>query len=74
VVFGLMVYFASRMESNGVPGCIQVSADTYGRLSARYIFEDRGIVEVKGKGPMQTYLLLERAAERTPVISAGAVS
>lgn len=51
---------ASRMESHGVPGRIQVSESTYQRLGDRYEFEDRGFIEVKGKGPMHTYLLVGR--------------
>ena len=51
---------ASRMESSGVPGRIQVTEDTYRRLRARYSFEPRGVIEVKGKGQMMTYFLLGR--------------
>lgn len=51
---------ASRMESHGLPGRIQVSESTYRRLNGRFSFEDRGVVEVKGKGPMRTYFLVGR--------------
>jgi adenylate cyclase len=51
---------ASRMESSGSPGRIQVTEETYRRLCARYTFEPRGQVEVKGKGPMTTYFLVGR--------------
>ncbi len=51
---------ASRMESHGVPGRIQVTEATYQRLKETYRFEPRGTVDVKGKGPMFTYLLADR--------------
>jgi adenylate cyclase len=50
---------ASRMESLGVPGCIQVTARTYQRLRDRYRFERRGPIQVKGE--MITYFLLGRS-------------
>ena len=54
---------ASRMESSGVPGRIQVTEETYRRLCARYTFEPRGQIEVKGKGSMTTYFLVGRQPE-----------
>jgi guanylate cyclase len=51
---------ASRMESSSVPGRIQVTEETYRRLGAKYSFEPRGAIEVKGKGLMTTYFLLGR--------------
>ncbi len=48
---------ASRMESHGVPDEIQVSEETRNLLADKYIFEERGIIEIKGKGPMPTYFL-----------------
>lgn len=59
-LWGDTVNVASRMESTGVPGCIQVSATTYEYLKERYKFEERGKIEVKGKGKMMTYLLVSR--------------
>jgi PAS domain S-box-containing protein len=56
-VWGDTVNTASRMESHGVPGEIQVSEDTYRLLGDRYRFEERGLIEVKGKGEIKTYLL-----------------
>lgn len=56
-LWGDTVNTASRMESHGVPGEIQVTQTTYNLLKDKYRFEDRGIIDVKGKGPMQTYLL-----------------
>ncbi len=59
-LWGDTVNVASRMESNGWPGKIQVAATTYERLKDKFVFEERGIVEVKGKGKMLTYWLLEK--------------
>jgi class 3 adenylate cyclase len=61
-LWGDTVNTASRMESHGVAGRIQVTGATYRRLGGRYIFEDRGAIEVKGKGRLQAYLLVGRAA------------
>jgi class 3 adenylate cyclase len=58
-LWGDTVNIASRMESTSVPGRIQVSLSTYGLLRENYEFEARGEIEVKGKGKMQTYFLVE---------------
>ncbi|NEO49209.1 MAG: adenylate/guanylate cyclase domain-containing protein, partial [Moorea sp. SIO4A3] len=42
------------------PGRIQVTAATYERLRDKYLFEERGIINVKGKGEMITYWLTGR--------------
>ena len=57
-LWGDTVNTASRMESHGVPGAIQVTERAYEKLRDRYDLRLRGTVEVKGKGPMTTYLLL----------------
>jgi adenylate cyclase len=59
-LWGNAVNTASRMESHGIPGRIQVSIYTYNLLQDQYEFEDRGLIEIKGKGQMQTYLLSGR--------------
>jgi len=59
-LWGDTVNTASRMESHGVPGCIQVTDRTYRRLKDGYRFERRGPVQVKGKGEMVTWFLLGR--------------
>ena len=59
-LWGDTVNVASRMESNGWPGKIQLTAATYERLKDKFVFEERGMVEVKGKGKMLTYWLLEK--------------
>jgi guanylate cyclase len=59
-LWGDTVNIASRMESQGQPGCIQVSEPTYLLLQSKFEFEQRGPIEIKGKGPMPTYFLLRR--------------
>ncbi|WP_333466992.1 adenylate/guanylate cyclase domain-containing protein [Microcoleus sp. herbarium12] len=58
-LWGDTVNVASRMESNGLPGKIQVTAATYERLKDQFVFEERGQIPVKGKGTMLTYWLIE---------------
>jgi class 3 adenylate cyclase len=50
------------MESSGLPGRIQVTEAVFERLRDRYRFEERGEIEVKGKGRLRTYLLVGRLA------------
>jgi class 3 adenylate cyclase len=56
-LWGDTVNTASRMESSGVPGCIQVTEAVWRRCRSAYSWQVREGVEVKGKGPMRTYLL-----------------
>jgi class 3 adenylate cyclase len=63
-LWGDTVNTASRMESSGLPGRIQVTAATYERLRDRYQFEDRGEIEIKGKGRLMAYLLVGRRGDR----------
>lgn len=56
-LWGDAVNVASRMESSSQPGRIQVTKNTYNLLKESYHFEARGIVEIKGKGAMETYWL-----------------
>ncbi|MGK9204391.1 adenylate/guanylate cyclase domain-containing protein [Sinorhizobium meliloti] len=57
-VWGDAVNVASRMETTGLPGRIQVSPETYAQASDQFDFECRGSVNVKGKGKMVTWLLV----------------
>jgi class 3 adenylate cyclase len=59
-LWGDAVNTASRMESHGVPDAIQVTEASYERLKERYALEPRGVIEVKGKGQLATYLLVGR--------------
>jgi adenylate cyclase len=61
-VWGDAVNVASRMESTGVIGKIQVSQDIYERLTGEFLLESRGVIDVKGKGEMQTWFLIGRKA------------
>jgi adenylate cyclase len=59
-LWGDTVNTASRMESYGEPGAIQVSAETYKLLEADYAFTQRRLMQVKGKGDMTASLLTGR--------------
>lgn len=59
-LWGDTVNISSRMESTGLSGCIQVTAATYNLLKDKYLFEERGIIDIKGKGEVTTYLLQDR--------------
>lgn len=57
-LWGDTVNVASRMESQGLPGRIQVTEATYALLKDQYLLEERGRIFVKGKGEMVTYWLI----------------
>ena len=59
-LWGDAVNIASRMESHGLPGQIQLTEDTYQRIQDKFLFEKRGLIPVKGKGEMVTYFLTGR--------------
>ena len=48
---------ASRMESNGTPGKIQITAATYELLKDGFVCRRRGTIPIKGKGEMETWYL-----------------
>ncbi|XP_014889877.1 adenylate cyclase type 1 isoform X1 [Poecilia latipinna] len=56
-IWGNTVNVASRMDSTGVPGKIQVTEEAYRMLNSNYDLVCRGKVSVKGKGEMLTYFL-----------------
>jgi class 3 adenylate cyclase len=56
-LWGDTVNTASRMESQGVPGEIQVTDEIYARLCDGYVFRERGSLAIKGKGEVVAYLL-----------------
>jgi len=58
-LWGDAVNIASRMESHGLAGGIQVTQATYDLLKDKYSFWHRGKVFIKGKGEMDTYMLLD---------------
>jgi class 3 adenylate cyclase len=63
-LWGDTVNTASRMESHAVPGTIQVTERAFERLSPSYELRPRSAIEVKGKGSMNTYVLLARRTSR----------
>lgn len=60
-IWGDTVNVASRMESQGIAGEIQLTGETYNKVRHKYKFKERGIIPVKGKGEILTYLLLGKA-------------
>lgn len=60
-IWGDVVNVASRMESTGKEGMIQVSEETWHRVQQNFQFLERGEVDVKGKGVVRTYLHDPRA-------------
>jgi guanylate cyclase len=64
-LWGDAVNTASRMESHGTPGHIQITRATYELLKAEFECEPRGTVTIKGKGEMETWYLV-RAASSSP--------
>jgi class 3 adenylate cyclase len=56
-LWGDTINVASRMESAGLAGKIQVTEEVYRRLNQKYAFQERGLIEVKGKGKMPAYFL-----------------
>jgi guanylate cyclase len=76
-IWGDPVNTASRMESHGVPGRIQLSDATYELIHDEFECEPRGTIDVRGKGPMRTWFLVgERGARaesaRTGIAAASA--
>jgi class 3 adenylate cyclase len=61
-IWGDTVNVASRMESHGLPGHLQVSDDVRRALGKRYKFEDRGVIEIKNHDPVRTWFVKGMAA------------
>lgn len=57
-LWGATVNLASRMESTGEPGKIQVTAATHDLALPRFTFQERGLVDIKGQGPTPTWYLM----------------
>jgi adenylate cyclase len=62
-VWGDAVNVASRMESTDSVGRIQVPEDVYQRLRSDFVLQERGAVDVKGKGLMRTWYLVGRNSD-----------
>ena len=54
---------ASRMESHGKPGHVQVSEVTKSLLAGKYDFQPMGLIDIKHSAPMPTYLLQRKTAK-----------
>jgi adenylate cyclase len=65
-LWGDAVNTASRMESHGVPGEIQITHATYELLKDQFVCRRRGTISVKGKGPMETWYLVGSRADSAP--------
>jgi adenylate cyclase len=59
-LWGDTVNMASRMESHGTPDMIQITRSTWKLLADDFVTESRGLVEVKGKGEVETWILVGR--------------
>jgi guanylate cyclase len=57
-LWGDAVNTASRMESQGVPGKIQIAEATYDLIKEEFVCEPRGVMQVKGRGAMRTWFLV----------------
>jgi class 3 adenylate cyclase len=62
-LWGETVSTAEQMKTYGLPGAIQVSASTFGRLREKFILEERGEFYVQEKGAVMTYLLTGRRGD-----------
>ncbi len=69
-LWGDTVNTASRMESHGVPGRIHITATTAALLEGKFELEARPPMEIKGKGMMQTYLLVDERPSGKPELVA----
>jgi class 3 adenylate cyclase len=65
-VWGDAVNIASRMESQGLPGRIQITEATYDLIKDDFLCEHRGRLQIKGVGAMDTYLLIDRRKGAAP--------
>lgn len=59
-LWGDSVNTAQRIETQGEPNCISVSEPVYFKLRSQFQLEDRGVIELKGKGPTRTFVLCGR--------------
>jgi len=69
-VWGDAVNVASRMESQGVPGRVQVGPGAHPLLDGSFVMEPRGLTDIKGKGQLQTWLLVAASGSDERVGSA----
>jgi adenylate cyclase len=65
-LWGDAVNTASRMESHGTPGEIQITRATYELLQEEFVCTPRGTILVKGMGPMETWYLVGSRSDHRP--------
>ena len=73
-LWGDAVNTASRMESHGTPGRVQITRATYELVADAFECEPRGTIAIKGKGEVEAWYLVARRAERGPAAVSGARS
>jgi guanylate cyclase len=71
-LWGDAVNTASRMESHGTPGRIQITRATYELIADEFVCEPRGTIAVKGKGEMEAWYVVARREDRAPETDLGA--
>jgi guanylate cyclase len=59
-LWGDAVNTASRMESHSAGGSIQVTEATFNLINEEFVCEPRGTIQVKGKGEMSVWFVLEK--------------
>ena len=59
-IWGETVNIASRLESQGIPGRVHVSAETWRNVKDQFDAEPRGPIHLRGYGPMETYTIVGR--------------
>jgi adenylate cyclase len=69
-LWGDAVNTASRMESHGIAGRVQVTESTQRELKEPFVLEERGAIEVRGKGEMKTWFLAGRRADIITIAAA----
>jgi guanylate cyclase len=57
-LWGDAVNTASRMESHGAAGKVQITRETYALIKDEFVCEPRGMVNVKGKGEMEVWYVV----------------
>ncbi|MBX9449990.1 MAG: hypothetical protein KL787_09870 [Taibaiella sp.] len=58
-IWGDTVNTAARMEQNSIPGRINISQETYRLVQDTFTFEPRGKINVKGKGELEMYFVIQ---------------
>jgi class 3 adenylate cyclase len=62
-IWGETVNIASRLESQGIPGRVQISAETWRNVKDRFDAEPRGSIDLRGYGPLETYVVVGRRGD-----------